>query len=173
MDALTCSVDAACTRARRSAGCPTVAAIENAANRHLTERYGKGPWLSNVTESRVLFAMSRATVYLARSGDWPLATLTLSTRKPWAIDPRYFAAVERPLYLTAMAVHPEDQGQSFDRLCFTESHRVAAPWPADAIRLDASDSVAGAAGFYQKCGFHEVGRAVYRSAPLIYLEWSL
>jgi ribosomal protein S18 acetylase RimI-like enzyme len=149
----------------------TVAALQNAASRRLTERYGKGSWSSKVTERGVQFAMSRSTVYLARSGDRPVATLTLSTRKPWAIDLRYFTAVNRPLYLTAMAADPDAQGRGFGRLCLAESRRIATAWPADAIRLDAWDAEGGAAGFYQKCGFREVGRAVYRSAPLIYLEW--
>ena len=47
---------------------------------------------------------------------------------------------------------------------------VAKVWPADAIRLDAHDADAGAGGFYAKCGYSEVGRAVYRGTPLNYYE---
>jgi len=43
-------------------------------------------------------------------------------------------------------------------------------WPADALCLDAYDTDAGAGEFYRKCGFTEVGRAVYRNTPLIYFE---
>jgi len=41
---------------------------------------------------------------------------------------------------------------------------------ADAIRLDAYDSPAGAGDFYAKCGFNERGRVVYRNDPLVYYE---
>ena len=34
----------------------------------------------------------------------------------------------------------------------------------------ASTVDAGAGGFYARCGYTEVGRAVYRDAPLIYFE---
>jgi hypothetical protein len=43
-------------------------------------------------------------------------------------------------------------------------------WPADAIRLDAFDAVAGAGGFYVKCGMRDVGHVKYRNNPLIYFE---
>jgi len=42
-----------------------------------------------------------------------------------------------------------------------------------AIRLDAYDAEAGAGRFYARCGYTELGRAIYRSAPLIYYELRL
>ena len=47
----------------------------------------------------------------------------------------------------------------------------AIAWPADAVRLDAYDSPAGAGPFHAKCGFSERGRVVYRNVPLTYHEW--
>jgi hypothetical protein len=47
---------------------------------------------------------------------------------------------------------------------------VAREWPADAVRLDAFGSNAGAGGFYARCGLTERGRAVYKGDPLIYFE---
>jgi GNAT superfamily N-acetyltransferase len=107
---------------------------------------------------------------VAHAGSAPVATLTLSTRKPWAIDTRYFSPARRPLYLTAMEVSPELQRQGIGRKCLQEANRIAREWPADALRLDAFDAVAGAGEFYRKCGFREVGRVTYRGAPLIYFE---
>ena len=46
----------------------------------------------------------------------------------------------------------------------------AVSWPAQAIRLDAYDSNAGAGEFYRKCGYTERGRVVYKGNPLIYFE---
>jgi hypothetical protein len=41
----------------------------------------------------------------------------------------------------------------------------------DSIRLDAYAGVAGAGGFYEKCGFTEMGHIVYKKVPHIYFEW--
>jgi GNAT superfamily N-acetyltransferase len=99
-----------------------------------------------------------------------VATFQLGTRKPWAIDVSYFSKSTRPLYLTAMAVDPDAQGNGVGRRCVEEILRIAREWPADAIRLDAYDASAGAGAFYAKCGFREVGRVIYRNNPLVYFE---
>jgi len=115
--------------------------------------------------------MRISTVYIARDRNRLIATLTLSTPKPWAIDKKVFSASRRPLYLTSMAVAPDVQRQGVGRQCVDEARRIARRWPGEAIRLDAWD--AGAGDFYRKCGFGEVGRASYRNAPLIYFEMLL
>lgn len=48
--------------------------------------------------------------------------------------------------------------------------RIAAAWPADAIRLDAYDAAAGAGPFYAKCRFLVRGHVVYKGDPLVYYE---
>jgi GNAT superfamily N-acetyltransferase len=102
-----------------------------------------------------------------------IATLALSTRKPWSIDKKYFSPSQRPLYLTSMVVAPDRQRQGVGRQCIEEARRLATKWPSDAIRLDAYDADAGAVEFCAKCGFLEVGRASYRKARLIYFEMLL
>jgi GNAT superfamily N-acetyltransferase len=72
-----------------------------------------------------------------------------------------------------MAVLPTKQRQGLGRKLLTEVQRIAHAWPADAIRLDAHDAEAGAGGFYARCGYTEVGRAIYRGTPLIYYEQRL
>jgi GNAT superfamily N-acetyltransferase len=145
-------------------------ALRAAVNQRLMAQYGNGYWAAGLTEKGALFAMRTSTVYVARAVGRLIATLALSTRKPWAIDKKYFSASRRPLYLTSMAVAPGRQRKGIGRLCVDEARRIAAQWPADAIRLDAFDAEAGAGGFYSKCGFREVGRAAYRNVPLIYFE---
>lgn len=117
--------------------------------------------------------MRKSTVYVARHRGRLIATLTLGAIKPWAIDKKYFAKSQRPLYVTGMAVSPQEQRQGVGRLCIDEACRIAREWPSDAMRLDAWDAEAGAGEFYRKCGFREVGRATYRNAPLIYFEMLL
>jgi GNAT superfamily N-acetyltransferase len=152
---------------------PDLVSLQTAVNQHLTSKYGKGHWSGGVTEKGVLFTMRIAKVYIIRYRGRLIATLTLSTRKPWAIDKKYFSASERPLYLTGMAVSPDEQLKGVGSLCIEEACRIARKWPGDAIRLDAWDAAAGAGEFYRKCGFLEVGRAAYRGAPLIYFEMLL
>jgi GNAT superfamily N-acetyltransferase len=144
-----------------------------AVNQRLASQYGKGYWSAGLTERGVLFAMRTSAVYVARHHSRLLATVTLSTRKPWAIDKKYFGASKLPLYLTSMAVHPDKQRMGIGRLCVVAARRIAMQWPSDAIRLDAYDAAAGAGEFYSKCGFREVGRASYRNTPLIYFEMLL
>lgn len=150
-----------------------IAELHAAAAQRLTARHGEGFWSKAISEKGVLFNMRNAAVYVARKGDKPIATLTLATKKPWAIDRKYFSKSKRPLYLIGMAVAPDVQGQGIGRLCIAETKQIVKEWPGDAICLDAYDAAAGAGGFYRKCGFREVGRAAYRGAPLIYFEMLL
>jgi len=147
-----------------------LAALHTEVAEDLTGKYGKGPWSSRTSEKGVLYAMRTNRVFVAREGSQIVATLGLATKKPWAIDTRYFAPCRRPLYLLAMAVDPSKQRQGIGRQCMEEAQRIARAWPADAIRLDAYDAEAGAGPFYARCGCTEVGRVSYRNTPLIYYQ---
>jgi GNAT superfamily N-acetyltransferase len=150
---------------------PAIASLRNDAADHLTEQYGRNYGSGHCSDRGVVADMKHgAVVYVARARKSVLGTMTLATRKPWAIDPMYFADSERPLYLTNMAVAPAHQRTGVGRALLAEAARIAAAWPADAIRLDAFDTASGAGEFYAKCGFHEVGRKAYRTVPLIYYE---
>lgn len=151
----------------------SLAELHLAVAEHLTSLHGHGPWSSKTSEKGVLFAMRNSQVFVARLGTEIVGTLHLATKKPWAIDPSYFTPCRRPLYLLAMAVAPARQGQGIGRRCLQEALRIAAAWPADAVRLDAYDAEAGAGGFYASCGWNERGRASYRGVPLIYFEYLL
>jgi GNAT superfamily N-acetyltransferase len=147
-----------------------VAALRNAVAEELTRLHGIGHWSSASSARGVRSDMKRASVYLWRERGVPVATLQLATRKPWAIDRRYFTAIKQPLYLLGMAVDPARQRSGVGRRCIDEAVALCRAWPADALCLDAYDADAGAGAFYRKCGFNEVGRATYRNTPLIYFE---
>lgn len=150
-----------------------VARLLTATANQLTARYGEGHWSRESTERGILNAMRTSQVFLAKDGDRPVATLALTTRKPWAIDSAYFTPVVRVLYLLSMAVDPAMQRHGIGRACIQQSLRIARSWPAESIRLDAYDADAGAGGFYAACGFRQVARIVYRRVPLIYFERSV
>ena len=150
-----------------------LAELHSAVSEDLTRRYGRGMWSSATTENGVLNHLRKpkfSQIVIARSGGRIVATLRLATKKPWAIDTAYFTPAERPLYLTGMAVHPAMQGKGVGGLLLKEAEAVARAWPADAIRLDAFDSEAGAGPFYAKCGYREVARVKYKGNPLVYFE---
>ncbi|HVY87926.1 MAG TPA: GNAT family N-acetyltransferase [Hyphomonadaceae bacterium] len=136
----------------------------------LTQRFGKGFWSSNATAKGVLLGLKRGKVLIATRAGIIVGTLTLGTRKPWAIDTAYFTKVEKPVYLTSMAVHPKLQKQGVGRAMLEAAENSSRAWPGHAIRLDAFDADAGAGEFYSKCGYQERGRAVFKTVPLIYYE---
>lgn len=150
-----------------------LALVRNAAADDLTLKFGTGHWTNSVSEKGVLSNIRHARVYLARRRSRIIVTLSMQTKKPWAIDTKYFTPCTRPVYLTNMAVAPGFQRRGFGRSSLEAAIAVARLWPADAIRLDAYDADAGAGDFYLRCGFREVGKRVYRTTPLRYFEWMI
>jgi len=151
---------------------PELVSFHSLVSQDLARRSGGNRW-SSPTVNGLLFTMKSATIFVARQRGSVIAALTLSRRKPWAIDKRFFAPSSNPLYLTGMAVHPLHQRIGIGRFCIERAQSIALRWPSDAIRLDAYDNQTGAGEFYRKCGFTEVGRARYRDIPLIYFEMLL
>jgi len=156
-----------------TADAAALAVLHTAVADDLTQKHGRGPWSTKTSEKGVLFALRSSRVFVARERGEIVGTLRLATKKPWAIDVKYFAKCEKPLYLLAMAIAPAKQRRGIGRQCFEEAIKIAKAWPADAIRLDAYDAAAGAGGFYAGCGCTEVGRVVYRNTPLVYYEFLL
>lgn len=106
-----------------------IAALRNATAEKLTAGFGEGVWSGKVSEKGVLFDMRNGTVFVARSRGKIFATLTLLTKKPWAIDRKYFTPVKRPLYLTAMAVAAGRQRAGIGRACMKAVEKIAKQWP--------------------------------------------
>ena len=156
--------------AASEADAPAIAAVRMAAAERLTRDYGRGHWSSCPTERAVLSALRTSRVLVVRRGASIVGTLTLATKKPWAIDTSYFRDVRKALYLRDMAVDPNVQRKGIGGRLVREAVAVAKEWPSEAIRLDAYDAEAGAGAFYEKCGFREVGRVTYRKNPLVYFE---
>jgi GNAT superfamily N-acetyltransferase len=147
-----------------------IARLQTRVAEDLTRQHGAGHWSAAVTGQSVANGIASSAVLVARDEGVVVGTLRLVTKKPWAIDPAYFANVRRPLYLLSMAVEPARQRTGIGRRLLDEARIVGRAWPADAIRLDAYDHAAGAGPFYAKCGYREVGRVTYRTVPLRYFE---
>jgi GNAT superfamily N-acetyltransferase len=152
---------------------PAIALLRQTADRHLILQFGDASWTTSVTDKSVLRNLKTSRVLVARKSTAIVATARLATKKPWAIDLKYFAPAARALYLHDMAVEPTLQRKGIGRAVVKAAIAVAKAWPADAIRLDAYDGRSGAGPFYAKCGFREVGRVSYRNTPLVYYEMRL
>jgi GNAT superfamily N-acetyltransferase len=153
---------------------PALVDLHGRVAERLTALHGVGHWSHRPTAGSVLRAMVESRVYVLRDPAI-VATLRLTTKKPWAIDPAPFtpAGKKRAVYLLGMAVDPDRQRAGLGRRCLAAVPELARGWPADVIRLDAYDAPAGAGGFYASCGYREVGRVTYRTVPLIYYEYVL
>ena len=127
-----------------------IAALLTTVAEGLTRQYGTGHWSHASTKKAVLSGMKRSRVYVARNDAGIVATLTLATKKPWAIDRRYFSDVKRPLCLLGMAVGPGQRGGGIGKQCIFAAKVICREWPADALFLDAYDDAAGAGEFYRK-----------------------
>ena len=153
---------------------PQIASLLTATSERLTDIYGKGHWSHQTTVKGVLFGMKQSSkVLVMKRGEKIVGTLRLTTKKPWAIDANYFTKVSHPLYLVDMSVQPDLQRTGIGRLMLQEAKSYVKTRHAQAIRLDAYNAPAGAAEFYRKCGYKEVGRVVYKGTPLIYFELML
>jgi len=144
--------------------------VRIAAAERLTHDFGDGHWSAHTNEAAVLRDIKASRVLAIRDQGHIVGTLALQTKKPWAIDLSYFSPCAKPLYLINMAVAPEHQRSGFGRALMAEALNVARSFPADAIRLDAYDSIAGAGPFYRKCGYTQVGAKAFRGVPLLYFE---
>jgi len=147
-----------------------IAAVRVAAADRLTKDFGEGHWSSHTHDGAVMRDIRDSRVIIAKSGATIVGTLTLQTRKPWAIDVAYFAPVKKAIYLINMAVLPDRQRSGVGRALLEHAVKVAREIPAAAIRLDAYDAPAGAGEFYRKCGYTARGGKVYRGVPLRYFE---
>jgi GNAT superfamily N-acetyltransferase len=147
-----------------------IASLLNATSGALTAQFGEGRWSSMTSERSVERSLRHARLRVGLRGKQIVTTLRLATKKPWAIDVAYFTPAKRPLYLTGMAVSVAHQRRGLGRAALDDARAIAAVWPADAIRLDAYDAPAGAGPFYERCGYEERARVVYRDDALIYYE---
>jgi GNAT superfamily N-acetyltransferase len=133
-------------------------------------RFGSDRWSTTISEQSVARGLRSSRVLIALRRRRIVAAVRMDTKKPWAIDLRYFTPVARAVYLHDVNVEPSSQRSGVGRELIERTIDAARLWPVDAVRLDAYDGRSGGGPFYRKCGFIEVGRTVYRGVPLVYFE---
>ncbi|MEY4938701.1 MAG: hypothetical protein RIQ93_436 [Verrucomicrobiota bacterium] len=156
------------------ADAPMITELRLGAARDLTTRFGSGTWsFAAESEFGVRNDITYSLVLVARDEGRVLGSLKLSTQSPYLRQIAGFTPVDRPIYLTAMAVTPRRQRQGIGRRLLEEARLAAVELCGQAIRLDSYDSPSGAAEFYQKAGFREVARGDYNGTPLVWFETML
>jgi GNAT superfamily N-acetyltransferase len=134
------------------------------------QRFGANRWSTTISEQSVARGLKSSRVLIASQRGRIIGALRMETKKPWAVDLKYFTPVCKAAYLHDVNVEPRLQRSGVGRQLIERAKDAARDWPVGAIRLDAYDGPAGGGPFYEKCGFTEVGRAVYRGVPLVYFE---
>ena len=157
-------------RLATEADIPALLDLQLAVDADLKRRFGTDRWSTRITDRSVARGLNSSRVLIATRDGRIVGELRMATKKPWAIDLKYFTPVAKAVYLHDVNVDPRLQRNGIGRQLIERARAVAREWPVDAIRLDAYDGRAGAGPFYAKCGFTEVGRCVYRRVPLIYFE---
>ena len=152
---------------------PALVKLRLAIDRDQARRFGRDRWSTTISERSVARGLKSSRVLVAQHQGQIIGALRMDTKKPWAIDLKYFTPAVKAVYLHDVNVEPRLQRSGVGRELIERAKAVAQAWPVDAIRLDAYDGPSGAGPFYAKCGFIEVGRAIYRRVPLIYFEFVL
>ena len=114
-----------CDLKATAADVSAIADLRVAVADRLTKDFGHGHWSSHTNDAAVLRDLKASHVLVARDRGKIIATLTLQTKKPWAIDLAYFTPCKKALYLINMAVHPRRQRRGIGRALMTEAARVA------------------------------------------------
>jgi GNAT superfamily N-acetyltransferase len=133
-------------------------------------RFGENRWCTTISAKSVARGIRSSRILVAQRRGQIIGAVRMETKKPWAVDLKYFTPVARAVYLHDVNVDPQVQRSGIGRRLIEHAEDFARRWPVDAIRLDAYDGTSGGGPFYEKCGFTEVGRAVYRGVPLVYFE---
>ena len=150
---------------------PALLQLRLAIDADQAERFGTERYTTTITEKSVARNLkSSRTLVVTRRGRI-VGAVRMETKKPWAVDLKYFTPSCKAVYLHDVDVHPELQRVGIGRQLMDRVKTMAEEWPVDAIRLDAYDGPSGAGPFYKKCGFKPVGHAVYRGVPLVYFEF--
>ena len=149
---------------------PALLKLRLAVDADQKRRFGEDRWSTSISERSVARGLRYSRVLVATRNGRIIGALRMETKKPWAVDLRYFTPVARAVYLHDVNVEPLRQRSGVGRQLIERAKAAARAWPVDAIRLDAYDGPAGGGPFYEKCGFTQVGRAVYRRVPLLYFE---
>jgi GNAT superfamily N-acetyltransferase len=150
---------------------PALLQLRLAIDADQAKRFGTDRYTTTITEKSVARNLkSSRTVVVTRRGRI-VGAVRMETKKPWAVDLKHFTPSRKAVYLHDVNVDPDLQRAGIGRQLIDRVKTEAKDWPVEAIRLDAYDGPAGAGPFYKKCGFKQMGHAVYRGVPLVYFEF--
>jgi GNAT superfamily N-acetyltransferase len=148
-----------------------VRAILAAAANDLTARCGLGHWSAVRSAETLRKYADDGELYLIEADGRAVGTFRLTDRKIGFYRSDWFANPADPaFYVLDMAIHPEHQHRGIGRGSMGSADELAFSRGLKAIRLDAYTGLAGAGGFYRKCGYRLVHEGAFNGVPLEYYE---
>ncbi len=158
-------------RLARAGDARAVLALQQAVAVKLKADFGEGHWTSSRTLKTIKKHIEQDHIHLTEIDSETCGTFRLDQTKIGFYQKAWFANPDDPaLYLTDMAIDPTHQRQGLGRATMHEIERIARDKDCKAVRFDAYDAAAGAAPFYEKCGYAEVHRGPVGATKLIYFE---
>lgn len=152
---------------------PALLKLRFAIDADQAERFGDDRYTTAISEKSVTRSLKSSRMLVATRRGRIVGLVSMGTKKPWAVDLKYFTPACKAVYLYNVDVHPDLQRTGIGRQLIERVKAIAKQWPVDAIRLDAYDGAAGAGPFYKQCGFKKLGHTAYRGVPLVYYEFVL
>ena len=142
---------------------PSVWGIVKTCSKWLSDR-GLNHWAKYYTEEMVTKMIERKEVYLGLANGRVAATVTLDTRPPkYYQEPGYGERFTNPtdpaVYMTALAVLPEEQKQGFAGQLIQAVEDKAREKNVKWLRLDCRVEVPGLISLYERRGFKKLGDA--------------
>jgi GNAT superfamily N-acetyltransferase len=148
-----------------------VRAILAAAASDLTVHFGEGHWSGVRSVETLRKYLDEGALYVAETDVGAVGTLRLTERKIGFYRSDWFANPnDDAFYLLDMAIDPNYQRSGIGRRAMALAEDLARSHGLKAIRLDAYGGLAGAGGFYRKCGYRLVHLGEMQGVALEYYE---
>ena len=116
---------------------PSLLALQLAVDADQARRFGSERWAMTINAKSVARGLLTSRVLVARQRGRIVGALRMETKKPWAIDLRYFTPVATAVYLHDVNVAPQLQRSGIGRRMIEWAKTMARDWPVEAISREA------------------------------------
>jgi ribosomal protein S18 acetylase RimI-like enzyme len=94
---------------------PAILKLRLAVDADLAQRFGKNRWSTTISEKSVTRGLRSSKILVASRHGQIVGALRMETKKPWAVDLRYFTPVRKAVYLHDVNVDPRLQRSGVGR----------------------------------------------------------
>lgn len=137
----------------------------------LKKRHGLSHWVPAYSMHLLRRDAEEKSVYAVSDGGRTAATFTIGTEPADYYDMSLWESPDaRAIYVSRLAVLPEEQGSGIGTWCMGAVERIAAEAGCGAVRLDAYEKHAKLLEFYDKLGYRRRGIVRCRETELVCFE---